>query len=85
MYCLLIYDIPSDKKRNKIADICQDYGLDRIQYSAFLGKLRRTHQRELFRKVEAALGKAPGNIQMVSLPADVWESRQEIDHKPEEA
>ena len=84
MYCLLIYDIPDDKKRGKIADVCQDYGLDRIQYSAFLGKLRRAHQRELFRKVGSVLGSSPGNIQMLSLPADVWEGRQEIDQKEEE-
>ncbi len=81
MYCLLIYDIPNDKKRTKIADVCQDYGLDRIQYSAFVGKLHRTHQRELFRKVQNILGNAPGNIQMFSLPGDVWETRHEIDQK----
>jgi len=37
MTSLLIYDMPDDKLRAKVADICLDYGLDRIQYSAFLG------------------------------------------------
>ena len=36
---LLVYDIPDDRKRTKIADACLDYGLDRIQFSAFLGWL----------------------------------------------
>ena len=39
MQSLLIYDIPDDRARQKIADACLDYGLQRIQYSAFLGEL----------------------------------------------
>ncbi len=39
MRCLLIYDITHDGTRSKIADVCLDYGLERIQYSAFLGEL----------------------------------------------
>ena len=34
---ILIYDIPDDRLRSKVADACLEYGLDRIQYSAFLG------------------------------------------------
>jgi CRISPR-associated protein Cas2 len=40
---LVIYDIPHDGTRGKVADMCLDYGLDRIQYSAFTGQLTRTH------------------------------------------
>jgi len=29
---LLIYDIPSDRLRGKVANACLDYGLERIQY-----------------------------------------------------
>jgi hypothetical protein len=39
MQSLLIYDIPDDRARQKVADACLDYGLERIQYSAFLGEL----------------------------------------------
>ena len=42
MHCLVVYDISDDKLRTKVADILMDYGLDRIQYSAFAGKLART-------------------------------------------
>ncbi|RMF86962.1 MAG: CRISPR-associated endonuclease Cas2, partial [Nitrospinota bacterium] len=28
MKCLLIYDIPDDRIRTKIADFCLDYGLE---------------------------------------------------------
>ena len=30
---VLIYDIEEDKIRNRVADICLDYGLERIQFS----------------------------------------------------
>ena len=50
MNCLLIYDIPDDRKRTKIADICLDYGLDRIQYSAFSGNIPATIKKNYFKK-----------------------------------
>ena len=34
MFCIVSYDIPDDKKRNKVADILLDFGT-RIQYSVF--------------------------------------------------
>lgn len=64
MNCLVVYDIPSDKKRNKIADICLDYGLERIQYSAFLGDLSHNQRDELMQKLKRTLGKEPGKIHL---------------------
>ena len=64
MNCLLVYDIPSDKKRTKIADTCLDYGLERIQYSAFLGDLSHNQREELLQKLKRVLGKAPGKIHL---------------------
>jgi CRISPR-associated protein Cas2 len=78
MQCLVVYDIPDDGKRAKIADACLDYGLDRIQYSAFLGPLLPAHQDELMLKLKKILGRLPGNIQMFPLCQTDWESRQVI-------
>ena len=64
MKCLLVYDIPDDKIRGKVADICLDYGLERIQYSAFLGELNHNLQQEIMLKIKGKLGKQPGNIQL---------------------
>jgi CRISPR-associated protein Cas2 len=64
MTCLLIYDIANDNIRNKVADICLDYGLARIQYSAFMGELNRNRQEELMQKLKRQLGRAEGNIQL---------------------
>jgi CRISPR-associated protein Cas2 len=81
MNCLLVYDIPDDRKRSKIANVCQDYGMDRIQYSAFTGNLRLTHQDELMLKINKVLGKKPGNIQLFTICQDDWQKRRVIDQK----
>ena len=78
MKCLLVYDIPDDRIRTRVADICLDYGLDRIQYSAFLGDLEKTHQEELMIKLAKRLGKQPGNIQLFPLCEIDWRGRKVI-------
>jgi len=78
MRCLLVYDIPDDGKRSKIADVCLDYGLDRIQFSAFAGELRATHQDELMLKIKKVLGKRPGKVQLIAISEDLWAARKEI-------
>jgi len=83
MQCVVVYDIVDDNKRGKIADVCQDYGLDRIQYSSFLGDLAPTHQEELMLKLQAVLGKLPGNIQLFPICEKDWHARRIIDQKEE--
>lgn len=75
MNCLLIYDIPDDRVRVKVADACLDYGLDRTQFSAFHGDISRNHQEELFKKVKKLLGKRPGNIQLIAICETDWKGR----------
>jgi CRISPR-associated protein Cas2 len=82
MLVLLIYDIPDDRVRNRVADLCLDYGLDRIQYSAFLGQLRRTHQEELMMRVKKQLGKRPGDVRLVPICERDWAARLEILAQP---
>ena len=64
MRCLVIYDIAPDGLRSKVADICEDYGLQRIQYSAFMGELNRNKQDELMQKLKRKLGRADGSIHL---------------------
>jgi CRISPR-associated protein Cas2 len=72
MNILLIYDISHDGTRTKVADLCLDYGLDRIQYSAFLGQLSRTRQEELMLQIQKKLGKRPGDIRLIPVCAKDW-------------
>jgi CRISPR-associated protein Cas2 len=78
MKVLLIYDIPNDKIRNKVADLCLDYGLDRIQYSAFQGELRRTHQEELVMRIKKRLGKQAGDVRLFPICEKDWAIRLEV-------
>jgi CRISPR-associated protein Cas2 len=75
MNCLVIYDIPDDRVRGKVADACLDYGLDRLQYSAFHGDISRNLQNELFKKIRKLLGKRPGNIQLIPVCETDWAQR----------
>ena len=75
MRVLLVYDIVNDKHRLKIADACQDYGLDRVQYSAFSGVLNRNRQEELMMKIEAILGEGEGRIHLYPIDEKAWQKR----------
>ena len=67
MQTLVIYDIPDDKIRNKIGVACKDYGLTRIQYSAFIGDINRNRRDELYQRLRRTLGRNEGNIQLYPL------------------
>ena len=61
---MLIYDIPDDKVRHKVSERCKDYGLERIQYSAFAGDLDRNRREEMLMRLKKTLGKKEGNIRL---------------------
>lgn len=76
---LLLYDIVNDRARVKVANACLDYGLDRIQYSAFAGCLTRTLQQELMFRIEDILDGKTANVKLIAIPEREWEARLEID------
>ncbi|MGB4705070.1 MAG: CRISPR-associated endonuclease Cas2 [Candidatus Saccharicenans sp.] len=58
----VIYDIEDDKIRHRISETCKDYGLERIQHSAFLGKLNNNKREELFLKLSNIIKSNPGKL-----------------------
>jgi len=80
MHLILVYDIADDRIRAKIADACLDYGLDRIQFSAFTGQLSRNHQEELMLHIAKVLGKKPGNVMLIPFCDRDWAQRLEAGH-----
>jgi len=72
---ILIYDISNDRVRGKVADACLDYGLDRIQFSAFAGELSQGHQEELMLKIEDLMGDETGSVQLFPICAQDWAKR----------
>ena len=79
MHTYVIYDIVKDRIRKKIADICLDYGLKRIQYSAFLGNIHTTRRRALEEKLAAQLGKEQGKIEILCVCAKDFDKRTVIE------
>lgn len=54
---LICYDIEKDSLRKKIADLIIDYGLDRINYSVYLGAPDAGSLTELEQKIENLIKK----------------------------
>jgi CRISPR-associated protein Cas2 len=81
---LVVYDIPDDRVRMRVAETCLDYGLLRIQYSAFFGELSANHQEELMLKLRRQIGRFPCNVQL--FPIGERELRlRKIIHIPDRA
>lgn len=78
MHLLVMYDIENDRIRTKIAAACEDFGLDRIQFSAFYGQLNRAYQEELMVRIGRLLGQEMGRVQLIPIAVDDWEKRIEV-------
>jgi len=67
---VLIYDIENDRLRTRVADVCLNYGLERIQFSAFFGKLNRNRRQELALKLMNEIGKETARIRIIPVCGD---------------
>lgn len=85
----VVYDIEDDRIRYQIANACKDYGLERIQFSAFLGPLNANKRNELFLRLKKVLGEKPGKVLMIPICEKDQKARRSItvhldaDGKPE--
>jgi CRISPR-associated protein Cas2 len=77
--CLVVYDIVEDRIRTKVADICLDYGLSRIQYSAYVGTLTHTHQEELLQKARRRLGRTAGHVALFPICDADFKAHREVE------
>ncbi len=84
MRYLLIYDIVHDGTRTKVADACLDYGLERIQFSAFMGELSRVHLQELWVKIQRRVGKHTAKVNIYPLDEKSWQGRRLLERVGEE-
>ena len=89
---VLIYDIENDRLRTRVADVCLDYGLVRIQFSAFFGKLNRNRRQELALRVQNELGGENGRVRIIPVCEqdlkDMWvldQFRRDVDELKAEA
>lgn len=78
MNCIVVYDISDDSLRTKVADICLDYGLQRIQLSAFLGDLSTNRQGELLQKIARRAGKRQVKVHLFPLCERDFRLRKQV-------
>lgn len=52
----VIYDISINKSRSKVANLCKDYGMGRVQKSAFLGNISKNKAEMLAQETEKYIG-----------------------------
>lgn len=80
----VFYEIESDKIRNRVANVCKDYGLERIQFSGFLGTLTKNRREELHLKLKNTLGKKPGRVLLQPVCEKDFKSLKEFINEAEE-
>ena len=58
----VFYDIEADNIRNRTAQVCKDFGLERTQFSGFIGYLSRNRREEMAIRLRDLLGENNGKI-----------------------
>ncbi len=78
MRYLAIYDITDDNLRVLVAETLKDYGLQRIQYSAFIGDLRRDELNSLLVDLKNLIKDLTENVQLYPLCDTCFKGRKEV-------
>ena len=79
MHTYVIYDIVEDRTRKKVSEACLDYGLQRIQYSAFRGNINATRRSALEKRLIQELGKQEGKIEIITVCEKDFRGRSVIE------
>ena len=74
----MIYDITDDNLRALVAETLKDYGLQRIQYSAFFGSLRRDKLNSLLVDLKNLIKDLIENVQLYSVCDTCFKGRKEV-------
>jgi CRISPR-associated protein Cas2 len=77
---LLLYDIEDDRIRNRVAEICLDCGLERIQFSAFFGRLTQSRREELTLRVLNEVEGENARVRLMPLTEQCLGEMWEYDH-----
>lgn len=76
---LVLYDVENDRIRDKLADLCMDYGLVRIQFSAFLGKINRNRRQELSLRIRNLIGNQSARVRVIPIVEDAFKDMWILD------
>jgi CRISPR-associated protein Cas2 len=78
----VVYDIEDDRVRARIANACKDYGLERIQYSAFCGSLDGSRRAELWARLTDTLGREIGKLLVLPVCEKDAQAKREVVNEP---
>jgi CRISPR-associated protein Cas2 len=62
MIAWVLYDIKNDKARTKVAKICKQSGLYRVQFSVFLGTIDRNMKDSLQLQIEELINEETDSV-----------------------
>jgi len=78
MRYVAIYDITDDNLRALVAETLKDYGLQRIQYSAFIGNLCRDELNSLIVDLKNLIKELIENVQLYPVCDTCFRGRREV-------
>lgn len=70
MIIWVLYDIEEDKARTKVAKICKQAGLYRVQYSCFLGTLNANEKDSLELEIEEWIDEEKDKVYIFNMNKD---------------
>ena len=76
---LVLYDVENDRIRGRLANACLDYGLERVQFSAFLGKINRNRRQELALRIQAEVGDDRARVRVIPITEDAIKEMWTLD------
>ncbi|MCX8151396.1 MAG: CRISPR-associated endonuclease Cas2 [Candidatus Bathyarchaeota archaeon] len=78
MRYVVIYDVSDDNVRSQVAETLKDYGLQRIQYSGFMGDLRRDQLSSLLVDLKNLIGDLVENVQLFPMCDSCLRGKKEV-------
>ncbi len=76
MICWVMYDIKNDKARSRVSKTCEQIGLNRVQYSVFLGTLEQSEVDTLQIQIEEYIDPEKDSVYIFPMSKD--ELRQTV-------
>ncbi|MEX0813639.1 MAG: CRISPR-associated endonuclease Cas2 [Chitinophagales bacterium] len=74
MIIWVLYDIEEDRARTKVAKICKQAGLYRVQYSCFLGTLNANERDSLQLEIEELINEEKDKVYIFNMNKDQLKS-----------
>lgn len=70
MILWVLYDIENDRQRTRVAKLCQQAGLQRVQYSVFLGSIETNRKDTLELQIEELIDGDKDKVYMFPMSQD---------------